>query len=237
MKKLWRIGILLIIVLSAACCLWIYRSRSGSATNGGAIIQKPKSFSHLPLTQLRQSGSVMTGRLESPMVIDGYPCDANWVHFTDTGKLKAFFLSDACLIRGNKIPQGTWIQLNPDQTVRFCSFPEDTVIQGHVCHGTGGAKGATASFYPSGRLGGFYPPADVEIQGIPIKASPINGVGLHENGSLREFTLSRDAVISGRSLSAGQHVVLDEQGNVKSVVSPPFYERPLAWITGFFPGS
>jgi hypothetical protein len=190
------------------------------------------------LTQLRQSGSVLIGRLESPMVLDGYPCDANWVHFAEAGKLKAFFLSDACMIQGNKIPKGTWIQLYPDQTVRFCSFPEDTVIQGHVCRGgSGGAKGVTTSFYPSGRLGGFYPPGDVEIQGIPIKVSPINGVDLHENGSLKDFTLSRDTVIGGRTLSAGQHVVLDEQGNVKSVVRPPFYERPLGWITRFFPGN
>jgi hypothetical protein len=237
MKKLWLVSILLIVVLSVVCILWYFQSRTGGNGSGGRAIAKPEAMAHLPLIGLRQSGSVLIGRLESPMVIDGYPCDASWVHFNQAGRLKAFYLSDACSIQGNRIPKGTWIQLHPDQTVRFCSFPEDTVIQGHLCDGgSGGAEGVTTSFYPSGKLGGFYSPQDVEIQGIPCRASPINGIGLHENGNLETFTLARDTVIGGRSLSAGQRVVLDAQGNVKSVEDPPIYERPLAWITKMFPG-
>ena len=238
MKKLWLLSILAIVVVSAVYCLWMFRSGRILEEAEGARIEKPESLAYLPMTELRKSGSALISRLESPMVIDGYPCDANWIQFTEIGRLRAFFLSDACLIQGNRIPKGTWVQLYPDLSIRFCSFPEDTIIQGYLCDGgSGGAKGVTASFYPSGRLKGFYPPRDVEIKGIPCRASPINGISVYENGNLEGFTLSRNTIIGGRALSSGQRVVLNEQGDIKSVTNPPIYERPLGWITRFFPGS
>ena len=76
------------------------------------------------------------------------------------------------MIQGTQIPKGTWVQLNQDLTIRFCSFPGDTNIQGHLCDGgAGGAKGVTTAFYPSGRLSAFFALNDVEIQGIPYFAN------------------------------------------------------------------
>ena len=235
MKKLWIVSLLLIVVAFIAAYLWILPQRFISGQAGQNQIAKPKSLDHLPLIGLRQSGTGMVGRLESPVIIDGYPCDAGWVHFDQAGRLKAFYLSDTSMIQGNQIPKGTWIQLNPDLTVRFCSFPENTNIQGHLCDGgVGGSEGVTTSFYPSGRLSEFYSPRDVEIQGIPCRTSPVNGISLHENGNLKEFTLSRDTAIGGQNLSAGDHVILDEQGSVRSVTSPSIVGRAVGWVTGLF---
>jgi hypothetical protein len=233
MKKPWIL--ILIAVLFVACGFWIFWPKLAPDKGGGVLITKPKSLAHLPLTQLRKQGAVMIGKLESPMIIDGYPCAANWVHLAESGRLQAFYLSDTCMIQGNQIPKGTWIRLNPDQTIRFCSFPGDTNIQGYICDGgIGGSEGVTTTFYPSGRLSGFYAPNDIEIQGIPCRAGLISGISLHENGYLKAFTLSRDAAIGGRALSAGQRVVLSEDGQIQSVSSPSMIERVGYWTKKLF---
>ncbi len=233
MKKLWLLSILLIIAV--VCTLWYFQSQVGENGSGGRAITKPEAMTHLPLIGLRQSGSALIGRLENPMIIDGYPCDARWVHFTDSGRLKAFYLSDACTIQGNRIPKGTWIRLNPDQTLRACAFPEDTIIQGHLCNGgIGGAEGIMTGFHPSGRLAAFFPVSDVVIQGMPCKASVFRPVYLYENGNLKEFTLAQDAVVGGQALTAWQTVALGERGEVQSVSRPAYLMRARDWISGFF---
>jgi hypothetical protein len=235
MKKLWLASFLLIAVIAVICILWYVQSWTGGNETGGRAIAKPEAMAYLPLTGLRQSGPVLIGRLESPMVIDGYPCDASWVHFTDSGRLKAFYLSDACTIQGNRIPKGTWIQLNPDQTLRACAFPEDTSIQGYLCDGgLGGSEGVMTGFYPSGRLAVFFPVSDVVIQGIPCKASMFSPVYLYENGNLKKFTLAQTAVIGGRTLSASQTVELGERGEILSVSRPAYLLRARDWIAGLF---
>jgi hypothetical protein len=235
MKALWRLSIVLIAVLFVACSFWFFRSQRVSETGGRQRLAKSKSFAHLPLIQLREQGAVTIGRLESPMVIDGYPCDANWVHFAESGRLKAFYLSDACMIEGNRIPKGTWVQLNPDLTVRFCSFPEDTTIQGILCDGgVGGSEGVMTSFYPSGKLASFFLPKDSVIQGMPCKAGVLRSISLYENGNLKQFTLSGDAVLGGRTLSEGQTVVLGEGGDIQSIVNPSLFARARSWATRLF---
>lgn len=235
MKKLWLLSVLLIAVIAIVGVLWRFQSGTGAPGSDGRAIAKPQAMAHLPLTGLRRSGAVLIGRLESPMVIDGYPCDAGWVHFTDSGRLKAFYLSDACIIQGNRIPKGTWIQLNPDQTLRACSFPEDTPIQGYLCDGGfGGSEGVMTTFYPSGRLAAFFPVSDVVIQGMPCKASVFSPVYLYENGNLKKFTLSKTAVLGGRTLSAWQTVELGEEGEILSVSRPAYLLRARDWIAGFF---
>jgi hypothetical protein len=237
MKKTYVLGIILIVVLIAAGCFWFLRvrPRSGSEGIAGNLIEKPKSFAHLPLTGTRRSGSILIGQLESPMVIDGYPCDASWVHFSESGKLKAFLLSDTCMIQGNRIPKGTWMRLYPDQTLQSCSFPEDSDIQGYLCDGGfGGSEGVTTGFYPSGRLEAFYSPKDIVVQGFPCKASAFSPIYLHENGKLKKATLARDLVTGGVSLSSWQTVVLDDRGAILSVSGPARLLQARDWIAGLF---
>jgi hypothetical protein len=235
MKKPWLLGILLIAVIFVACCLWILWPRFVSNNSGQANLAVPKSIVNLPLSKLRRIGNVTVARLQSPAIIDGFPCAASWVHFGESARLKAFYLGETCTIQGYEIPKGTWVQLNPDQTLRFCAFPEDTNIQGYVCDGgKGGSEGLTTGFYPSGRLSSFFPPKDIEIQGIPCKGSLYSPIYFFENGNLKEFTLSRDAVIGGRALSGGKRVIFNEQGQVQSVSSHSIFERAGSWLINVF---
>jgi hypothetical protein len=235
MKKSWILGILAIVVFIGACCLWIMRPGDTTETYGTVKRDKPKLPENLPLTKMRQQGTVTIAQLQSPVQIDGFPCAAGWVHFAESGQLQAFYLGETVTIGGNEIPKGTWIRLNPDLTLRFCSFPENTNIQGYLCRGGfGGSEGVTTGFYPSGQLQSFFPPKDIEIQGIPCQATLLGPVSLYENGNLKQLTLARDRVIEGRSLDQGQTVSLSERGEIQSVSKPPMIERARSWFNKLF---
>jgi hypothetical protein len=234
MKKPWLLCIFLVIFVGAFC-LWILQPGDPTETHGTVTRDKPKLPENLPLTKIRQQGSVTIVQLQSPVQIDGFPCAAGWVHFAESGQLQAFYLGETITIGGNEIPKGTWMRLNPDLTLRFCSFPDNTNIQGCLCRGgLGGSEGVTTSFYPSGRLQSFFPPKDIEIQGVPCRATPLGPVSLYENGNLKQLTLARDMVIEGRSLDEGQTVALGERGEVQSVSNPPMIERARSWFNKLF---
>jgi hypothetical protein len=80
------------------------------------------------------------------------------------------------------------------------------------------------------RLQSFFPPRDIEIMGIPCRATPFCPVSLYENGDLKECTLSRDFAIGGNSLDEGQTVVLDDHGGVRAVSNPSAIERARSWF-------
>lgn len=100
--------------------------------------------------------------------------------------------------------------------------------------GRGGSEGVTASFYPGGKIESFYTPKDAVIHGIPCQAGPFQIIYLYENGNLKQFTLSQDAVISGRNLSEGQTIVLNEHGEVQSVANLSIFERTGSWFARLF---
>jgi hypothetical protein len=235
MKKLALFGSLVIIALLFVCCLWIFGPKFSKDMGGLKSPAIQKSIEHMPLSQVRRSGNAIVARLQIPTLIDGFPCADNWVHFSESGRLKAFYLAETSTIQGNLIPKGTWIRLRPDQTLQLCFFPEDTIIQGYACDGgRGGSEGVTTSFYPSGRLESFFTPKDAVIHGIPCQAGPFQPIYLYEDENLKQFTLSQDAVISGRNLSEGQTIVLNEKGEVQSIINLSIFERTGSWLARLF---
>jgi hypothetical protein len=226
---------LVIFALLVVFCLSIFGPKLSNEMGGRKSHAIPKYIEHLPLSSVRQSGKVTMAQLQKPMQIDGFPCADSWVHFLEPGRLQAFYLAETSTIQGNQIPKGTWVRLRSDQTLQFCSFPEDTIIQGYMCDGgRGGSEGVTTSFYPDGKLSSFYTPKDAVIQGIPCQAGPFQLIQLYESGNLRQFTLSSDAIIGGRSLSEGQTIVLNEHGEVQSITNLSIIERTGSWFTRLF---
>jgi hypothetical protein len=69
---------------------------------------------------------------------------------------------------------------------------------------------------------------------MPCQAGPFQPIYLFENGNLKQFTLSQDAIISGRNLSEGQTIVLNEHGEVQSVTNLSIFERTGSWFTRLF---
>jgi len=154
------------------------------------------------------------GYLKTNMKIDGYPCSADWIHFTKDWDLKLFRLSDTAMVNNYKYPKDAWIRFADDGTV-ICVFPEATRVQEFLCKGGGGAKGIQTAFYKSGRLRSFFADEDIWIQGIKCKSGVFNIIGLHENGNLKACTLSQATAINGIQYKKNAKLFFHEDGRVK----------------------
>ncbi len=157
-----------------------------------------------------QSGAHI-GILADTREIDGFICRGeDWAHFRPDWSLSGCFLAQPYAMDHVQIAAGTWVMPHSDRLV--VAFQQDTPCQGHVCSGTGGAKGTQTSFYPDGRLREFFPTSTVSISGVQCRASPFASVQLHENGGLKRCTAALDGEIGGAPYQAGQIITLDETG-------------------------
>ena len=164
-----------------------------------------------------ESGNII-GYMTENHTVQGFPCEKGWIHFKENGRVRFLQLSKDFMYRGTLLPAHTWYHLPYTDSIEgyICSFPYDCVVQGHLCEGTGGSKGTSTGFYESGRLRSFYPPDDIEIDGVPCEASPFVNVWLHEkSGRLKRCKLSRNYEAHGRIYKKGSLVEFDENGKVK----------------------
>jgi hypothetical protein len=211
----------------------------------------PESVRDLPIQNIREINSIYFGaqlqllnaQLQKASLIDGFPCDAGWISFKQSGELAECVLAEDIIIQGNLIPQKTEVMLlNEERTLYF--LPEDTEIQGYLTMSSLSWLRIPVYFYPSGRLRGFFSPSNVVIQGIPCRRlnsgfllrTPLavdTSILLHENGNLRRCTLSGDAQIDGRIISAGSEISLSEDGDVTGL-NDSWRRRMSSWVTGFF---
>ena len=209
----------------------------------------PESIMDLPLHDIRPGSYYTSARLLDATLIDGFPCAAGDVRFfTRSGRLSGCVIAEDAVIGGNLIPQNTKVELYAESTYWRYFFPENTNIQGISC--TGGKVGLTRStdiptaLYPSGRLRGCYSSSNVTIQEIPCRktnfglltSTPLyieTPIFLHENGSVRSCTLSRDAEIDGQSIPARSEIVISEDGEVK-IVDASWKRRTGLWFDGIF---
>lgn len=160
----------------------------------------------------RNDTSVIIGFLKNKTVIQGYPCAADWVQFNKDWKLTLFRLNDKTVINNFEFPKNSWIRQNNDKLV--CAFPNDTVIQGYVCRGSGGAKGIQTSIYPNGKLESFFTKDNIKIGEINCKGGIFNNIILYNNGLLKECTLAEDQMIKGISYKKGTRINIDLNGNI-----------------------
>ncbi len=161
----------------------------------------------------RESGTIV-GKIARDTEIQGYPVKKGWVHFVSEFKLLGFVASQPIKNGATVIPAGSYIRLNDQGRVAVCALPSTMEIQGHLCKGTGGAKGVQTSFYPGGELHRFFAPKAVDIDGIPCKGGVFQYLQLHSNGKLEQCTLTRTVTISGIAYRAGTRMHFDSKGRV-----------------------
>jgi hypothetical protein len=164
--------------------------------------------------KLRVNSDMAIGILSEDTVIEDYTCQKGWVHLTGDFKLRAFMTAKPVVYGAVTLPKGSWIRVREGGTFGPCALPGNTDIQGHLCKGTGGPKGVQTCFYPSGQLSSYFASKDVVVDGIPCLASVLHPVKLHENGRLKQCTLSRAAVIEGIEHKRKTSVRFDEKGQV-----------------------
>lgn len=160
----------------------------------------------------RNDTSVIIGFLKNKTVIQGYPCAADWVQFNKDWKLTLFRLDEKTVINNFAFPKNSWIRPNNDKLV--CAFPNDTMIQGYVCRGSGGSKGIQTSIYPNGKLASFFTKNNCKIGEINCKGGVFHNIILYDNGLLQECTLSEDQIIKGISYKKGTRIHIDLNGNI-----------------------
>lgn len=155
------------------------------------------------------------GQIETEAVVGGRACRAGWLHLHPDGTPAAFTAAQEIVLPRLTIPAGTWVRQNEAGVAIVCSFPQDTLVQGHLCRGTGGSKGVQTSFHPDGALKQFYLRSPTVIDGLPCDTGLLRGwVELHPNGRLKSCLLAKDHVRAGRKLRRGTRITLSPGGEL-----------------------
>jgi hypothetical protein len=198
----------------------------------------------LPLERIRTNGDFINANLQEATRINGFPCNKGWVQFTKSGRLLTCLTAEDIVFQDNLIPKGTDVLLNEELEITHLIdyFSEDMEIQGFQVSAKSKRLGGTVStyttFYPNGRLRQFFSPSNVTIDGIPCRrlnsgwmtmglpkvSNPLRidtSIALHEDGKVKYCTLSSDAEIGGRSLSAGSEIRVSEDGEVTILDDSP----------------
>jgi hypothetical protein len=151
--------------------------------------------------------------------IQGISCTGS-VEYFQNGTLKSCTLGREDTLSGQPLPPGTVVNLTPEGHLDWCFLQENTMIQGHLCCGSG--HGFMTGFHPNGQLKTAWLAQDEVIQGIPCARyrflSVLFGGGertlFDESGRLRYCTLSKDITIENQNLKKGDEVRFDKDGKV-----------------------
>ncbi len=151
--------------------------------------------------------------------IQGVSCTGSVEYYQD-GKVKSCTLGREDTLSGQPLAAGTVVSLTPEGYLDWCFLQENTMIQGHLCLGSG--HGFMTGFHPNGKLKLAWLAEDEVIQGIPCAKyrfmSGLFGGGertlFDENGRLRYCRLSRAITLEGQTLKKGDEVRLDSEGKL-----------------------
>ena len=150
-------------------------------------------------------------KLKQDTVIQGYPCAKGYTWFYADGKLRDCTVSQETQYGEALIPRGSLIYLKPDGTLSEVNLAHDTRIHSVLCKGggiLGPAEGASAAFYPSGKLEQCWLAGDQVVQGVPCRHDddPLGilyglwvkhqdydlGIEFYESGKLKSCGLAVD---------------------------------------------
>lgn len=201
-RSLFILGATCLLLSAGRCADWRH-----DETLRGVAFSKVRVTTH----------GLIIGRIPADTIVHGRPCRTGWLHLHPNGEPALFDAAADIRLPRLTIPAGTWVRQNPEGVVTICAFPQDTVVQGHLCRGTGGSKGVQTSFHPNGALKRFFPPHRTIIDGIPCGTGLVRGwIELHENGRLKSCTLGESLVRAGRKLRKGTRITLTPEGELRS---------------------
>jgi hypothetical protein len=149
--------------------------------------------------------------------IQGISCVGSVEYYQD-GKITSCTLAREDTLSGQPLAAGTVVHLTPEGYLDWCFLQQNTLIQGHLCSGSG--PNFMTCFHPNGQLKTAWLARDEIIQGIPCAKyrfmSSLFGGGdrtvFDENGQLRFCTLSENSTIEGHRLKKGDEVRFDGEG-------------------------
>ena len=170
-------------------------------------------------------GKLVRRRLSTPAEIQGYPYAAGYTWFFADGKLRECAVSRQIRFGEITIPEKSWINLRHDGDSDFVFLAHDTSVSGYRCKGggpLGPMEGASTALYPGGKLKVCWLATDTVVGGVPCAHASMladafgggSATEFHENGRLKSCKLSRDFRLAGYAFHSGEHVQLDEYGNL-----------------------
>ena len=156
--------------------------------------------------------------------IQGISCVGS-VEYYQNRKLTSCTLGREDTLSGQPLPAGTVVHFTPEGYLDWCFLQQNTVIQGHLCRGSG--HEFMTGFHPNGRIKTAWLAEDQVIQGIPcakfqflsallgwVAGDKDGSTGFHENGLLRYCELSENFTIEGQRFRRGDAVWFDKDGKL-----------------------
>jgi hypothetical protein len=172
--------------------------------------QDPADLPYRTSSILRhEDGSRRRAELLETTDLGGYPC-RSWVWWHAEGSLDNLELAADHVVQGHAFPAGTRVFFDEEGRLAHAWLARTTELDGRPCRGRW--KIDTA-FHPNGRVGAFFPPEDLELDGVWCEASVFHPVYLHASGRLARCRLARVAYVHGQRFERGTTLVLDEHGH------------------------
>lgn len=176
----------------------------------GCVAQDPADYPYRTRSLLRhENGALQRAFLLEETELMGLPCQ-RWVWWYPDGSIDNLELAHDRAVQGHAFPAGTRLFFDEEGRLAHAWLSRDAEIDGLPCRGKW--KIDTA-FHPNGRVRAFFPPEDLERDGVWCEASVFHPVYLHPDGCLAQCKLARRARVHGRDFAAGTTLRLDEQGH------------------------
>jgi hypothetical protein len=181
----------------------------GLGLAGCVASQDPADLPYQTSSILRhENGRMKRGYLLEESELAGLPCQ-RWVWWYADGSLDNVELAHDRVVQGHAFPAETRLFFDHEGRVAHAWLSRTTVVDGRTCRGRW--KIDTA-FHPNGHIKAFFPPEDLEIDGIPCEASLFHPVYLHPDGRLRACKLAADVTLDGVTFEQGDAIALDGAG-------------------------
>ena len=206
-SPLWATAILILVVLicTVGCSPWQVGAEKDVVKNG------------IMFETFREADDgTKLGALAQDTVIDGWPCDKDFIVFHPDWRLDELQLSQEYERNGIVMPEGTWVFPDKRGNPGICMFPHDVEIQGHLCRGSWmGKEGFMTAFYASGKLHWFYSRDPVVVDGVTCNDSLFEAIYLHPDGRLQQCELDKAVTIKGVEYPRGFIIHFDQAGKVR----------------------
>jgi hypothetical protein len=189
----------------ASAALLVVGLGAGLGLSGCIVPQDPADQPYRSGSFLyHENGAMQRAYLLEEAELEGLPCQ-RWVWWYEDGRIDNLELAEARTVQGHAFPAATRLFFDREGQLAHAWLSEDTVIDGRPCRGRW--KIDTA-FHPNGRVKAFFPPEDLELDGVLCVASVFHPIYLHPDGRLRQCKLAADVTLDGRTYEKGETLQL-----------------------------
>lgn len=147
-----------------------------------------------------ENGQKKRAYLLAESELEGLPCQ-RWVWWYEDGRIDNLELAQDRNVQGHDFPAATRLFFDREGRLAHAWLSQQTEVDGFPCRGRW--KIDTA-FHPNGHVKAFFPPEDLELDGVLCEASVFHPVYLHPDGRLQQCKLAADVTLAGHTYAKGE---------------------------------